>query len=223
MQTDVLTSLKVIPFLANVSNDALHALALRGKQQKFSKHALIINEGDDGTSLYIVVSGKVRIFVRDEKSKEVTMAFQDAGCYFGELALLSNEPRSASVEAAEATVCCMVCKADFLAWLTENPDVMLVLLNNLTDKVRTLTEKVKRMAFSNVYERTIRALNEMMVADENGGGYTIHNRPTQHELATVVGASREMINKILKELLKGGYLKVEGKHWKVKTKLPIHW
>ncbi|GAB6141996.1 cAMP-activated global transcriptional regulator CRP [Methylosoma difficile] len=222
MASNVLEGLKNIDFLANVPDKALKALALRAKQQKFSKQALIISEGDESSSLYIIVSGKVRIFVRDDKSKEVTLMFQESGSYFGELALLGNEPRSASVQSVESTVCSMISKNDFVAWLIDNPEVMLELLSNLSEKVRHLTDKVKHLALSNVYERTTRTLNSLAIPNGEEG-FIIRNRPTQHELSTMVGASREMVNKIMKDLTKGGYIIIEGKNWIIPSKLPINW
>ncbi|MGZ8227301.1 MAG: Crp/Fnr family transcriptional regulator [Methylococcaceae bacterium] len=219
--TEVISGLKKIHFLADVPDDALEALAMRAKMARFSKQMLLISEGDDSSSLYIILSGKVRVFSRDEKSKEVTLLIQESGSYFGELALLGNEPRSASVETLEKTVCSIISKHDFINWLTAHPDVMISLLHDLSEKIIHLTEKVKQMALSNVYERTIRVLQEM--ATKQDDIYVIHNRPTQQELATMVGASREMINKIMKELTVGGYVSVEGKTLKIESKLPASW
>lgn len=221
MQSDVLASLVKIPFLANLPDDALEALALRAKVVKFPKKALIIAEGDQTSSLYIVLSGKVRVFGSNDKDKEVTLLIQEAGSYFGELALLSDEPRSAAVEALEKTVCAVISKADFVHWLKQHPDVAIALLGVLSEKIRFLTEKVKQMALSNVYERTIKVLHDM--AEKEGNVYVIHNRPTQQELATMVGSSREMINKVMKELTKGGYISVDDKTLRIENTPPASW
>lgn len=221
MQQEVLVSLRNIPFLAGLDDDKLEALAVKAKSVKFPKQAIIISEGDETRSLYIILSGKVRIFTSDEKSKEVTLLLQDAGSHFGELALLSDEPRSASVQAMESTVCAMIGKPDFLHWLESNPDVAIALLGVLSEKIRYLTEKVKQMALSNVYERTIKVLQEM--AEQRDDALVVRNRPTQQELANMVGSSREMINKIMKELTKGGYVVVKDDTLTIKGKLPASW
>lgn len=221
VQREVYAGLRKIHFLANVPDDALNSLAMRAKAGKFAKHTLIISEGDDSNSLYVILTGKVRVFTRDEKSKEVTLMIQEAGSYFGELALLGNEPRSASVETLDKTVCSIISKHDFIHWLTINPEVMICLLHDLSEKIIHLTEKVKQMALSNVYERTTRVLLDMSCKD--GDCFIVRNRPTQQELATMVGASREMINKIMKELTKGGYINVEGRSLIIKNKLPNSW
>lgn len=221
MHQEVLARLKNLTFLTNLSDDKLEDLATKAKLVKFPKHTIIISEGDDTRSLYIVLSGKVRIFSSDEKSKEVTLSIQEAGTHFGELALLSDEPRSASVQTLEATSCAMISKPDFLHWLEANPDVAIMLLGVLSEKIRYLTEKVKQMALSNVYERMVKALREM--AEPEDDMLVIRNRPTQQELANLVGSSREMVNKVMKELTKGGYVVVKDEGLIMKSKLPQAW
>jgi CRP/FNR family cyclic AMP-dependent transcriptional regulator len=221
MQSEVLANLKRIAFLSNLSSDKLEALAAKAKAVKFPRQAIIISEGDETRSLYIILSGKVRVFSSDDKNKEVTLLIQEAGSHFGELALLSDEPRSASVQTLESTSCAMISKPDFLHWLETNPDVAIALLGVLSEKIRYLTEKVKQMALSNVYERTIKALQG--IAEKQDDMLVIRNRPTQQELANMVGSSREMINKIMKELTKGGYIILTDEGMIMKSKLPAAW
>jgi len=162
MQQEIFSALKKISYLANLPDETLNALAAKAKSAKFPKRATIITEGDETSSLYVILSGKVRVYSSDDKnSKEVTLLLQEAGTHFGELALLSDEPRSATVETLEKTVCGIISKADFLNWLSQNPDIAIALLGVLSEKIRYLTEKVKQMALSNVYERTVKLLNEM--------------------------------------------------------------
>jgi CRP/FNR family transcriptional regulator, cyclic AMP receptor protein len=221
VQKEVYAGLKKIPLLSNLPTDALLALADKAKSAKFPKQATIIMEGDETSSLYIILSGKVRVFSSDDKSKEVTLLIQEPGSYFGEIALLSDEPRSASVVTLESTVCAMISKSDFINWLMIHPDVAISLLGVLSEKIRQLTDKVRVMALSNVYERAVKALQAMAVVE--GNVTIIHNRPTQQELASMVGASREMVNKIMHELTKGGYVTIEEKSLIINKKLPASW
>lgn len=221
MQQEVFTGLKNIPFLSNLSDEVLLSLAEKAKSVKFPKQATIIMEGDTTSSLYIMLSGKVRVFSSDDKSKEVTLLIQEPGSYFGELALLSDEPRSASVVSLEPTVCAVISKNDFIHWLMNYPKVAITLLAVLSEKIRHLTDKVRQMALSNVYERTVKTLQDMAVVEGNAS--VIHNRPTQQELASMVGSSREMINKIMHELTKGGYVVIEDKRLIINKKLPTSW
>ena len=221
MQQEVFSSLKKILLLSKLPDEALNALAAKAKSVKFPKQAIIITEGDETSSLYIILSGKVRVFSSDEKSKEVTLLVQESGSYFGELALLGDEPRSASVETLEKTVCGIISKDDFKSWLVSHPDVAMGLLSELSEKIRHLTEKVKQMALSNVYERTIKVLQDMAIKE--GDIFVIDNKPTQQELANMVGSSREMINKVMKELTKGGYVVIKDKTLRIENKPPASW
>ena len=221
MQQEVLMGLKKIPFLSDLSGEVLIALAEKAKPAKFPKQATIIMEGDETSSLYIMLSGKVRVFSSDDKSKEITLLIQEPGSYFGELSLLTDEPRSASVVSLEMTTCAVISKSDFINWLMNHPAVAISLLGVLSKKVRELTDKVRLMALSNVYERTVKALQAMAVVEGNVS--VIHNRPTQQDLASMVGASREMINKIMHELTKGGYIELQDKALVINKKLPSSW
>jgi CRP/FNR family transcriptional regulator, cyclic AMP receptor protein len=221
VQQEVFAGLRKIPFLSKIADGVLLTLAEKAKSAKFPKQATIVMEGDETSSLYIILSGKVRVFSSDDKSKEVTLLIQEPGSYFGEIALLSDEPRSASVVTLEPTVCAVISKSDFISWLMVNPDVAITLLGVLSEKIRQLTDKVRLMALSNVYERTVKALQAMSVVEGNLN--VIHNRPTQQELASMVGASREMINKIMHELTKGGYVTIEDKLMLINKKLPASW
>ncbi len=221
MQLNIFANLQNIPLFAGVPDDILESLALKTRVSKFPKHATIITEGDDSTSMYILLSGKVRVFTSYEEGKEITLLVQEAGSYFGELALLTCEPRSASVVTMEKTVCGIINQSDFIQWLQSHPEITLTLLTVMSGKIRMLTERVKQLALSNVYERTITHL--MRMARQEGELLIIKKMPTQQELANVVGASREMVNKVLKELIKGGYITLQDKTLVFESKPPSSW
>lgn len=221
MQQNVFLGLKSIPFLSELSDKTLSELASHAKKVTFPKNAFVINEGDDSRSMYILLSGKVRVFSSDSQGKEITLLTQTPISYFGELALLSNDPRSASVVTLEKSSCAIIAQGDFKTWLSNHPDVAFGLIQDLAGTVRRLTDKVKQLALSNVYERTIQALYDLAVKE--GDILVINKRPTQQELANIVGASREMVNKIMKELTKGGYIIIQDKKLEIHKKIPAAW
>jgi CRP/FNR family cyclic AMP-dependent transcriptional regulator len=221
MQKEVFLGLKAIPFLSDLPDETLFELASHAKKNTFPKHAFIFNEGDETNSLFILLSGKIRVFTCDEQGKEVTLLVQTPVSYFGELALLSNEPRSASISTLENSCCEIIAQTDFKNWLLQHPNVAFRLIQDLAGTVRRLTDKVKQLALSNVYERTVQTLQEMSVKEDALS--IIYSRPTQQELANMVGASREMINKIMKELTKGGYIVIKGDTLIIERKLPASW
>ena len=218
MSQEVLSNLAKISFLANQDPAALNLLATKAKKAKFPKRTFILCEGEHSDALYIVLSGKVRIFRADENSKEVTLMIQEPGSYFGILALLSDQARSASAEALEATECAIISKADFMPWLDAHPAVAIELLGVLAEKIRSLTDRVKELTLSNAYERTVKTL--LKLATQEGDCLVIHNKPTQENLANMVGVGRETIAKFLHGLTEGGYLVMEGKSIKIPKKLP---
>jgi CRP/FNR family transcriptional regulator, cyclic AMP receptor protein len=213
---------KNIPFLSSVSEDALTDLVGKAKTIKYPKQAIIVSEGDEANAFFIILSGKVRVFSSDDdKSKEVTLLTQEPGSCFGEVALLAHKSRSASVVTLEKTVCAVISKSDFLDWLKHYPEVAITLLGVLSEKIRQLTGKLTQMALSNVYERTVKTLQEMAVTEGNIS--VIHNRPTQQDLAYMVGASREMVGKIMHDLTKGGYVEIGNKKLIINKKIPSSW
>jgi CRP/FNR family transcriptional regulator, cyclic AMP receptor protein len=213
---------KNVSFLQSLSETAFAAMMEKAKVRRYRKNTLIIPKGAEGNALYIILSGKVRVFSCNEaQSKEFILRIQEPGSCFGEIALLTNEPGLVSVSTLEDTVCAVLSKDDFFVWLGCYPDVAINLLSTLSLRIIQLTKKVKQMALLNVYERTIKVLKDLAI--EEGGLKVIHNRPSQQFLASMVGASREMISKIIADLTKGGYVEVGDKTLVINKKLPASW
>lgn len=221
MHQSVSQALKQITIFSHLSDQALESLASHATIKTFPKSAIIINEGDETGSFHVMLSGKVRVYVSDEYGKELTLSLDGSGKYFGELALLDDEPRSASVITTEKSTCGIISKVEFKAWLTKNPDAPFSIIKGLSNKVRSLTGKVRNLALSDVYGRLIIELQNM--AEEKETVRVISNKPTQQDLANMIGASREMVSKIFKELLKGGYISIDGKSLIINKKFPSSW
>jgi CRP/FNR family transcriptional regulator, cyclic AMP receptor protein len=199
---------------------ALKAISGHAVTRTYPKNSVVVNEGDRTDSLYIIVSGRVKFYVSDENGKEIVLNFAGPGEYFGEL-MLDEGPRSASVMTLEATRFSVIPKDDFVEFVTRNPEFSLHLVRKLIRRVRALTENVKSLALMDVYGRVAHMLLEL--ADEHDGTLVIEKRPTQQEMANRVGASREMVSKILTDLGAGGYVRVEGKSMVIAKALPSRW
>lgn len=213
--------LKNIPLFAGLDDAHLELLSRKAVPRSLPKNAYIINEGDRSDSLYVIVSGKVKAFLRDEHGKEVILSFQGPGEYFGELALLDDEPRSASIVTMEPTVVNVVSKADLMKCLGESPELAFRLIRDLSHRLRILTENVKSLALMDVYGRVARTLLELAKPDD--GKMVIQEKLTHQDIANMVGSSREMVTRILKDLTTGGYISSEGRHIVVREKLPPAW
>jgi CRP/FNR family cyclic AMP-dependent transcriptional regulator len=186
----------------------------------FAKRAIIVTEGDETDTLYVVLSGKARVFVADDKGREVQLNQLGPGEYFGEVTL-DGGPRSASVMALEECRCAMVKRAELTPFLEKNPELALHIVRKLARRVRDLTENVRSLALMDVYGRVARLLLEL--AENKEGRLVISEHLTHKDIASRVGASREMISRIFSDLSDGGYVRKENGQLVIARKPPPRW
>ncbi len=221
-QLEILACLRKIPALSEVPESALSTLADSATRKSFPKNSLILMEGDPAGPLFIILSGKVRVYLGNEAGKSITLSIQQSGSYFGELSLLDDQPRSASVVTVEPTLCALIPKKVFVDWLRANPeDVALCVMRGLTRRIRALTENVRGLALCDVYTRLSKRLHELAVVENDE--LVIREKISHQELANQVGSSREMVSKIMKDLTTGGYLSIERKTVRILKPLPPGW
>jgi CRP/FNR family cyclic AMP-dependent transcriptional regulator len=221
MSEEVFAALKNIPFLHSVPETLLLPLAQNATRRTFPKNAMILCEGDEGHSLYVLLSGKVRVFLGDEKGNLIILQDMDPGGFFGELSILDGGGRSASVTALQPTVCGIISRQEFLRWLHDSPEAAFSVILGLTGMVRRLTGNVRSLGLLDVYGRLAALIQEM--AEPVEGVPTIARFPSHQELANRVGSCREMVTRIMRTLVKGGYVETEGRILRVRKKLPKAW
>jgi len=214
-------ALRNIALFSGLSETEMAAVSSLAVTRSFPKNTLVICEGDVSDSLYVVLSGKVKVFLSDEEGKEVTLNMQGAGEYFGELAILDEAPRSASVMTVEDTKLAVLSKAAFGKCMEQHATIALVVMRGLACRLRELTENVRSLALMDVYGRVARLLLEM--SEEENGKNVIRQRLTQRDIASMVGASREMVSRILRDLSIGGYITIENKIITLNERLPPAW
>jgi CRP/FNR family cyclic AMP-dependent transcriptional regulator len=210
-----------IPLFSDLKEVERKTLSERLVVRSFPKNSIVIVDGDVSDSLYLIISGRVKVFLTDDAGKEVILNYQSKGEFFGEVALLDDQPRSASVIALEPCKFAILSKSDFCACLAEHPDIAMSIILKLSNRLRVLTEKVRSLALMDVYGRLKQTLLDL--SEEQEGQRVVTERLTQQELANMVGASREMVTRILKDLTKGGYIDIEDKRITIKEKLPSAW
>jgi CRP/FNR family cyclic AMP-dependent transcriptional regulator len=186
----------------------------------FPKNAVIVSEGDDSGSLYVLLAGRVKVFLSDENGREVELNRLGPGEYFGEVTL-DGGPRSASVMALEETRCAVVRRAELLGLIERQPELALHMLRRLARRVRALSENVRSLALMDVYGRVARLLLEL--AEERDGQLVIAEALTHREIASRVGASREMISRIFSDLSEGGYIRKDEGRLVIVRKPPSRW
>ena len=210
-----------IPLFSDLEETELDALSSKVVTRHYPRNTIIISEGDISDSLYCILSGRVKVFLSDDEGKEIILNSQGPGDYFGEMALLDAGPRSASVMTLEECRMALISKADFDEFLNQHREATRKIMCQLVKRLRALTDNVRSLALMDVYGRVARVLLEL--AEEKGDRLVIREELTQQDIANRVGASREMVSRILKELKTGGYIEVKKKHIVIKEKLPHGW
>ena len=200
---------------------SLRALATRGEVRRYRKGTILIHEGDSGDTMFIVLSGRVKVFCTDASDKEITFGIFGPGEYFGEMAL-DGGPRSASVITQLPSLCSVITRTALLAYIGQHPEFALQLLSKVIRRLRLATRDARNLAFIDVYGRLTRCLHELAIPQADGGE-RISERITHQEIASRVGCSREMVSRILKDLESGGYIEVVDKRIVLVKRLPQRW
>lgn len=198
----------------------IEKMAALATTRTFGKNAIIVSEGDETDSLYIVLAGRAKVFVADENGREVQLNQIGPGEYFGEVTL-DGGPRSASVMTLEPSRFVVIPKRKVRDFLRSQPDFAIRLIEKLIRRSRVLTASVKNLALMDVYGRVARLLLEL--AEDDRGELVIREKLTQQDIASRVGASREMVSKILGDLAKGGYLSISHKRIAIHKAPPRYW
>jgi CRP/FNR family transcriptional regulator, cyclic AMP receptor protein len=213
--------LQQIHLFSNLASDETAVLTGHSTTRSYPAHTVLITEGDRSDSLYVILDGEVKVYVSDENGKEAILNLMGVGEYFGELALLDDSPRSASVMTLVPTKVLIITKSDFKRCLASNPDLAYNLIKSLIQQVRSLTDSVKNLSLMDVYGRVAHTLLDL--AKDKNGKQVIEQKLTHQDIASMVGSSREMVSRILKDLSTGGYITVGKNQIVINEKLPSGW
>lgn len=193
--------------LWQLPQDIVDALAAIGAVRSYARNTVIIQEGDHGDTMFVVLSGRVRVFLADEDGREVLLGEYGAGEHFGEM-MLDHGPRSASVATLEPTRCSVLTRDELDAYLEANPKAASAFARMLIGRVRILTRTVGNLALLDVYGRVARHLLDAAI--EENGRLVIPGKLTNVDIAKRIGASREMVGRIIADLKRGGYIAQEA-------------
>jgi CRP/FNR family cyclic AMP-dependent transcriptional regulator len=204
------------------ASPALCELAARGVSHSYKTGRLLIEEGDAGDTLYIVLKGQLRVFsAHADNGREITYGTYGPGEYVGEMSL-DGAPRSASVETLAPTTCAVVARSTLQAFIAERPDFAFELLAKVIRRARAATLTARQLALNDAYGN-LKAWLEAEAVPQADGTRWIAERPTHRELAHRIGRSREMVSRLLKDLEAGGYVVVEGAGLRLARDLPGRW
>jgi CRP/FNR family cyclic AMP-dependent transcriptional regulator len=199
----------------------LRDLAAQGAVRHYRANTTLIEEGDRGDTLFIVLSGSLRIFCSDPNGREITLAIYGPGEYVGEMSL-DGGPRSASVSTEEASVCAVVGGQSLRQHLAANPEFTLELIQRLIRRTRLATENARSLALLDAYGRLVRLFDGLAAARADGTRL-IAQRLTQKDIGQRIGCSRELVTRLLKDLQQGGYVALEAQRYTLLRKLPAKW
>lgn len=208
--------LAALPF-----SPGLRALAERVPARRYRKGTLLIEEGDRGDAIYLLLAGRVKVFSLGPNDREITFGIYGPGEYVGEMSL-DGGPRSASVITIEPTTCALVTRHTLREQIARDPDLAFELLGKVIRIARIATRDARNLALMDTYGRLVAMLNELAVAQPDDTRL-IDGRLTHRDLAARVGCSREMVSRLMKDLEAGGYVATQARRLVLLRALPAHW
>jgi CRP/FNR family cyclic AMP-dependent transcriptional regulator len=200
--------LKSVPLFAGFHNEQLRTLVSFVTRRNVPRASTIMAAGDPIDCLYIVVSGRLKVMLGEANGKEVILSIIGPGEFFGEMGLIDDNPRSASVVSIEPCELLSITKRDFEKCLAGNFAMSKILMRGLVRRLREADRKIGSLAMLDVYGRVARLLLDM--SEEVNGRKVVTSRITKQDIAKMVGASREMVSGVMKDLQASGYIEVRG-------------
>lgn len=205
--------LRRVTLLKGLDDDALVALSASFKPTSFAKDGLIVSQNDVGDALFVIETGRVKVVLYGDSGREMILAMLKAGDFFGEMSLLDGEPRSAHVIAVEESRLLVLKRDEFVRHLHARPAIALNILAELCQRLRRADSVIGNLALLDVYGRVARVLIDLAKREgqSTDEGILIRERPTQQDLASMIGTSRETVSRVLSEFQRRGYLSMQGK------------
>jgi CRP/FNR family transcriptional regulator, cyclic AMP receptor protein len=199
--------LKSVPLFSSFSDEQLSTLLTCVQHRSYPRNSFILRSGDETDALYIILSGRVKVLIPDEEGHEVILSIMGPYDFFGEMGMLDDQPRSASVETLEACEMLRISKSGFVGCLKDNFELAMLIIRNLVRRLREADRKIESLALIDVYGRVARLLIDM--AKEVDGKWIVEHAPPKQEIARMIGASREMVSRVVKDLQAKGLIRAE--------------
>jgi CRP/FNR family cyclic AMP-dependent transcriptional regulator len=210
-------SLRTIPLFSRVTESDLASIASLLIERRIAKHKTIVEEGLTGDYMYVISSGRVKVTKLSGDGREKILEMLGPGDFFGEMALLDDDPRSASVKALSDLKIYALSRGDFLHLLKGSSDLCLAVITELTKRLRAVDEQASSLSFQGVKERTVGLLTRL-AKDECGSEGRLSTQPLTHQqIADMIGTSRETVTRAIKGLKASGWLEQNGKRYLVRV------
>ena len=200
-----------VPLFSMLTTDQAQVIADGVTKRRYRRGEIIVEQGRKSDALFILLSGRARVITSDSRGREVILAVLEPGDYLGEMSLIDNDPHSATVRAEVQTDVLVLNRSEFAACLPENSSLSYAILRGLVGRLRNADRQIESLALLDVYGRVARALLDM--ADDAEGERIIRQKVSRQDLAKVVGASREMVSRVMKDLEERGLIETQDNGW----------
>jgi CRP/FNR family transcriptional regulator, cyclic AMP receptor protein len=197
-----------VPLFSMLTPSQAEAVANAVIKRRFKRGEVIVEQGKKSNALFIILTGRARVLTSDARGREVILANLEPGDYIGEMSLIDNEPHSATVRAELQTDVLMLGRVEFARCLPENTSMAYAVMKGLVQRLRHADRKIESLALMDVYGRVARALIEASEVGEDGQNI-IKDKVSRQDLAKMVGASREMVSRVMKDLEERGYIETQ--------------
>jgi CRP/FNR family transcriptional regulator, cyclic AMP receptor protein len=196
-----------VPLFSMLTNDQAQGIADSVVKRRFRRGEIIVEHGKKSNALFILLTGRARVLTSDSRGREVILAVLQPGDYVGEMSLIDNEPHSATVRAEVQTDMLILGRSEFARCLPENSSLSYAIMRGLVSRLRSADRQIESLALLDVYGRVARALLDM--AEDLNGVKLIRNKVSRQDLAKIVGASREMVSRVMKDLEERGMVETQ--------------
>jgi CRP-like cAMP-binding protein len=196
-----------VPLFSLLTGEQAQAIAEGVVKRRYRRGEVIVEQGTKSNALYILLTGRARVVTADARGREVILAVLQPGDYLGEMSLIDNEPHSATVRAEVQCDVLVLGRAEFARCLPENSSLSYAIMRGLVARLRAADRQIESLALLDVYGRVARALLDM--AEDGAEFKLIRNKVSRQDLAKVVGASREMVSRVMKDLEERGFIQTQ--------------
>lgn len=205
--------LRTVPVFADLSDADIESLSRLCTRRRYPKDTVVFFENEEGDFFFMIVEGRIKVTILGDDGREIILSVVGPGDFFGEMALLDYEPRSATAIAAEETELLCLHRNDLQTVLTDNRAILTSFIKVLTSRLRKANHQISTLALLDVYGRVARVIMEM--AKEEGrrlkDGRIAFRRATHQEIANRIGTTRETVTRMLKEIERQGLIEIDGK------------
>lgn len=209
--------LRALPIFESLDIERLGAIARMAVFRKVTRGQTVLHAGDRTDHVYLILSGTLKVLMSDEEGREVILSMLGNGEFFGEMGVLDDNPRSASVIAVTPSELVVISKTEFKRCLAENFDVSLFIMRSLVKRLRQADRKIESLALMDVYGRVARLLLEM--SERVDGQQIVARKISKQDIAKMIGASREMVSRVMKDLNLQGLIQEENGRIYLKDKI----